>query len=358
MLIRSIARNREFEAIINQFESGLPWLRYGLIPRAVRNSEWYRDYNLEGVLKVLFLELGRIPTGNGKALPATWILREKLQQGVFDDWPEVDLSSSGNFAASFGFVAQYLPIRRVNAVVDKKIPLGKWRQWEWAGVHPVVAPDGVSPIVHAHIMAQQLGHVEVNQYIEQGSIDAQQWTANHITRCCKSKELDTEPTLFGAVTGTRATVIGGKKFLPKDLPNIKVFGVASMYMEGDKEDREKVDGSRSRKGLKELEGIEGFDLEGALDFPLVESVPKKRALQTHVELVRSWYPIGGTGALLLDGYCDLVRDICLGRFKDRGITIDSVKNRRGEVLGVLPIIDAYQFYAGDPAYDDILKASR
>jgi cysteine synthase len=352
MLIKSTVRNEGLEQIINLFESGLPSPRLAPPPEDVRTSEWYLDYKLEGVAETWLVELGMIPTGNGKALAATRIFLEKLKQGVFDDYPEVDLSSSGNFAASAGYVGKFLPIRRINAAIDKKIPPGKRRQLEFAGVNPVDTPEGKSPIQHAHELAQQPGHVEVNQYIEQGSIDAQEWLANHITRCCM--RLGKTPTLFGAVTGTRATVVGGKKFLARDFPNIKIFGVASMYTEGDKEDREKVAGSRSLKGLRELEGIEGFELEKALDFPLVASVPKKRAIRTNVELIRRWHPVGPTGALLVAGNWDLVRDICLGKFKDRGITIDSVKNERGQVISSLPVIDAFQFYAQDREYDEPL----
>ena len=297
MLIKSTVRNEGLEEIIHLFESDLPWLRPGPVPHDVRTSEWYLDYKLEGIVETLLLEFGRIPTGNGKALPATRIFLEKSKQGVFDDCPIVDLSSSGNFAASAGYVGKFFPIRQINAAIDKKVPRGKRKQLEWAQVKLVDVPEGVSPIKYAHEMAQQPGHVEINQYVEQGSIDAQEWAANHITRCCA--QLGKSPTLFGAVAGTRATIVGGKKFLPRDWPKIKIFGVASMYTEGDKEDKEKVAGSRSRKGLRELEGIEGFELEKALDLPLVTSVTKKRALRTNVELVRRWRPVGPTALCLL-----------------------------------------------------------
>ncbi len=351
MLIKSVYKNEGLERVINFFECGLPPLTMARAPFDVRTSEWYKDYHLEGIVEATLLEFGRIPTGNGKALSAMRIFLDKQEQGMFDDYPEVDLSSSGNFAAAAGFLRKFFPIRRVNAIIDKKVLRGKRRQLEFANVNIVDAPEGVSPIQYAHELAQQPGHLEINQYVEKGSINAQKWTANHITRCCR--RLGIEPRLFGAVTGTRATVIGGKKFLLNDWPDIKTFGVASMWTEGDKEDREKVDGSRSRKGLKELEGIEGFELEKALDFELVTSVTKKRALRTNVELVRDWIPVGGTGALLLAGSYDLIRDICLGKFP--GVTIDSMKNEKGKIPMVMPVIDAYQMYSQDPAYDEALK---
>ncbi len=337
--------------ILHKMRYELPKLITMSPPRSVSSEDWFKESGLGKVLEVVGMPMFRQDGLNGKGPPAFKVLCEEEAAGCFDDKPVGVVPGSGNFGACCGSFWDAFNLAGLHAVVDSTTPEGKLKQLRMSGTEPIVAPAGINPVEHAQELAQEKGKHLIHQYLHWGSVRGQQWTAEQIIREFNDmKWLGAQPSLFGAVPGTGAGVLGGHRYLRPAYPGMKVFAVASMS------DEEKVPGSRSPKGLAYVKKIGGFPLEDALDLnnktPLT-SVKKDRAFEVSLEYIRQWIGLGPTGGLLVARTYDLLRKI----WETEGAPgLEKLKNDAGKIVVILLLMDNYLPYVDLPEYETACRS--
>jgi cysteine synthase len=330
--------------ILIMMKTALPPLMKVPVPQRIQKQDWFRDLRIDLDLEIFGLPLFRLETLNGKAIPLfkTFIIEEEI--GHFENRPIVIGATSGNWGISGGLLAPMFNIARFQAVIDAKTPLGKQAHLKASGAEVILAPEGVSPIIHAEELGRWPGHRTVNQYTHEGSIHGHLWTMNHVRR--EMDAMNVAPSIFGAVAGTASTIMAAQRYLQPLFPAMKIVAVASMS------DAEKVPGSRSPHGLAELKDIGGFPFEETIDFPIVTSVPRAEAFETSIELIRSFISAGPTGGLLISGFFHL-----LGAQAHKGkAALDALRNDQGKIVFVPVFMDTFLPYLDQPEYQAALPA--
>jgi cysteine synthase len=313
-------------------------------PMSIQNAEWFRDADIGKILRVSAFPAFQLGMFSGKLFPALGLFRAAEQKGRFDDYPMVVAATSGNFGKDAAYLASIFPACGLKAVVNHSTPLGKIHHLELFGAEVISAPEGISAISHAYQLAKLPGHLLMDQYTEEGSIDGHYWSMRHIA-CEMRKVSKHSGFIFGAVMGTCSTLMGAHRYLRSFVSwgHVKIMGVASMSQ------KEKVPGSRSLEEIAELEKIGGFpfreEWKSVLNFPAVTSVAKDEVFSLNADLVRATcLPIGPTGALLVAGVYHLLRDhVVRGR-------LEALKNEEGRIEFLLFLMDSNLAYISDPDY--------
>ncbi len=328
------------ERVAGLLNHDLPPLIDVPIPRHVRDADWFHKSDLGSIVEIIGFPAYRIGPYSGKVLPAYAILRADEKAGKHDDCPVLVCPSSGNFVKDVGFLSLMYNIRGVIAMLNSGgVPPGKLHHMVMAGVEPAYAPKGVLGTDFAYTYAKEHGHLLVDQYVREESIDGHELSMRHIAFQMMHRRAYGGFN-FGSVVGTCSTSMAGKKYLPRYYMSgeVRNFAVAS------KDKKERVPGSRAPENLLELESIGGFgatfykNQKDFLEFPLITSVLKSDAFALNQELVQIYdIPVGPTGALLVEGACQLLK---------RAVEEDSLKSlMNGKTIRfVLFFMDNYMPY--------------
>lgn len=324
--------------VLDLVERGLPPMLLMPIPEVVKTYSWFKESEIEKILRIYALPSFRMHTFNGKLQPALGALLIDEAAGKFNEETNVLGASSANWAAQCGFLKPIFNFKDFYGVIDASVPQGKREHLEASGAKILVAPKGVASTDYVYELVQRPNWHLIDQYVHPGSIQGHKWTMDHITR--EMWRINQPPSFFGAVTGTCSTLMAAKQYLQPEFPGVKIWGVASMSED------EKVPGSRSLEGLEKLRRIGGFRYETAIDGDLITSVSRDEAFEANAELVQRYFITAGpTGALLLVGvYHRLCQHwIRYGNF-------DALKNGAGFVVGAIFIVDMHLPYLGDSHY--------
>lgn len=323
---------------LDLLEHGLPSLIEVPVPNAVKVAPWFKDSGIQKKLSVYAFEGGRIRAANGK-LPAVfkaWLIDEK--EGKFDNRPIVIGPTSGNWGLVSGFIAPLFTVAEFEAVVGSDVPEGKLTHLKSSGAKVIVAPKGMSAIEYALELGKKPGYHLINQYTHRGTYEGGKWVMDHIRRELRRRKK--KLSVFAAITGTCGTLMAADLYLRKaHQPTLKIFGVASMSKVED------VPGSRYPEKLAALKKIGGFPYENIIELPLITTVTRDRAYALDAELLQEHFlSVGPTAALLVAGFYDRLRE-----HVERG-TVDSLKNKEGNIVAVLYFMDRHLPYLEDPEY--------
>lgn len=347
-------RNAMRKRVIGVVENGLPPLRWMPAPWFVRTQPWYVASKAADKVWIAALCLGDLRLSNGKLPPALMACIMAEREGRFTPETIVTGNSSGNYAASVGFVAPIFPFMEFRPIIDtKSVPKGKIDQLEANGIREIIpVPEGKIGTDFAYEVAQWPNHYLMDQYTLEASVLGHEWTMNQIIRDLprlrdktwqdSQKWVGRDLSGAAAVTGTCSTVAAMHRFLRPAFPDMKVWGIAS------KDKENKVPGSRFPKALDELETIGGgFDYINAIDGGLITSVTLDEAYSVNGELVMPYgIDVGPTGALALAGTWHRVGE----HWMDHGGSFKGLENDAGIVLICLVTIDQRAFYLDDPKY--------
>ncbi|HEX4104007.1 MAG TPA: pyridoxal-phosphate dependent enzyme [Candidatus Paceibacterota bacterium] len=274
-------------------------LKHGLPPiiRLPESAKAGMDPAIAKNVDHFALALSGLSSFNGKTIPAAGICFLEAENLKGRKWIG---ATSGNAGVGFGllqgiFEADVDPRTKSGgfiAVIDASTPQGKQEQLTLAGAKILYAPTGKSPIEYAHLMADQEGHFEVNQYLHRGGLEAQwEFTLPHIEREVNRLGIPFR-FLFSVALGTTSTAVAASIYFREVLPDVQVLGIAS-----DKEE-EKVPGSRTILGLGET----GFNYTKEIPSErIITGVSKREAAIMSRRLYLDLVPAGWTSGLVIQG---------------------------------------------------------
>ncbi len=284
--------------------SHLPSLEKLETPPSVRKAKWYQESGLEGVVEIWPFPAQLTEKFSGKLPGVVENFNQFEREGKFESKPTLVIPSSGNYVKDSGAVARGYDVEAIIAALPSGIPDGKLKQIEADGIIPKVTPKGMSTVQYAYQLASEApNRIVMDQYTSDWTVVGHRRMMEHIGRETERLGWQGQGILAGAITGTCATSIAIRRYLPGLVTGpVKTLAVASHNK------KEKVPASRSPEDYEELRDINGqpglmWREEGkhALDFPLVTDVMRDQAFAMNGELFRSHYTPGPAGALLTAG---------------------------------------------------------